>query len=341
MNITHIGVDLAKSVFSLHGVDERGRRHLRRDLRRAQMLPFFATQPACVVGLEACAGAHYWARELGKLGHEVRLINPRFVVPYRKSNKNDHNDAEAICEALTRPSMRFVAVKSPEQQAVLTVHRARALLSSQRRALMNQIRGLLGEFGIVVAQSPSALRTRLPEILEDADNALPDLAREIFAELYERLLEQERCLAEYDKRIKRLARASEPAQRLMKVPGIGATIATAALATGGDLSVFRNGREFAAWLGLVPRHSASAGKCRTGRITKRGDAYLRTMLVHGARAALRTAGRRDDALSHWALAVKERRGPNKAVVALAAKHARIIWAMLVRDLDYQPRPLGA
>ncbi len=341
MNITHVGVDLAKSVFQVHGADERGHRQLDRRLRRSQMLTFFAVLPPCVIGMEACASAHYWARELMKLGHEVRLINAQFIVPYRKSNKHDRNDAEAICEAVSRPSMRFVAVKSPEQQAVLTVHRSRALLSKQRTALMNHIRGLLGEFGIVIAQGPSALSARLPEILEDADNQLPDLAREIFAELYERWLEQERCLAEYDQRLKRLTRASEPAQRLMQVPGIGTTIATAALATAGDLRVFRNGREFAAWLGLVPRHYASAGKSHTGRITKRGDAYLRTLLVHGARAALRSAARRDDALSHWALAVKERRGPNKAAVALAAKHARIIWAMLVRGVDYQPRPLSA
>ena len=341
MNSTHIGVDLAKSVFSVHGVDERGHARLRRDLRRGQMLAFFAKHRACVIGLEACSGAHYWARELIKLGHEVRLINPRFVTPYRKSDKNDRNDAEAICEALTRPSMRFVAVKSPEQQAMLSVHRARALLSTQRVALMNQIRGLLSEFGITVAQGASALHRRVPEILEDADSALPDLAREVFAELHERVLDHERRLGEYDRRLQRLAGESEASQRLMQLPGIGAVTATALLASAGDLGEFRNGRQFAAWLGLVPRHYASGGKSRNGRITKRGDAYVRTLLIHGARAALRTAKRRDDALSHWALAVQERRGANKAAVALAAKHARIIWAMLVRDADYQPRAVSA
>ncbi len=341
MNITHVGIDLAKHVFSVHGVDERGHCRLRRDLRRARMRPFFANLPPCIIALEACASAHYWARELSKLGHEVRLINPRFVTPYRKSDKNDRNDAEAVCEALTRPSMRFVAVKSPEQQALLTLHRARALLSTQRTALMNQMRGLLAEFGLIVAQGASALHTRLPEILEDASNELPDIARETFAELYDRWRDHEQRLADYDRRLREMAREDPLTQRLMQLPGVGAITATAVVASAGDLGVFRNGRQFAAWLGLVPRHYASAGKRRTGRITKRGDVYVRTLLVHGARAALRTAHRREDALGHWAVALKERRGPNKAAVALAAKHARIIWAMLTREVDYQPRPVSA
>lgn len=337
MNTTHIGMDLAKNLFSIHGVDERGRTRLTRDLRRRDVPAFFAKQPPCTVGLESCGGAHFWARKLGELGHQVKLINPQFVKPYRKSNKNDHNDAEAICEALTRPNMRFVAVKSPEQQAVLTLHRSRALLSTQRVALMNHIRGLLSEFGIVVTQGPAALRRRLPEILEDACNDLPDLARETFAELYERWLDDERRLADYDRRIQALARASAPAKRLMQLPGIGPITATALLATAGDVGAFNNGRQFAAWLGLVPRHYASGGKTRYGRITKRGDTYVRMLLIHGARAALRTAAKRTDALGRWALTVQARRGTNKAVVALAAKHARIIWAMLAQDRDYLPR----
>ena len=341
MKITHVGIDLAKHVFSVYGVDRRGRGQLRRDLRRAQMLKFFANLSPCILALEACASAHYWARELSKLGHEVRLINPRFVTPYRKSDKNDRNDAEAICEALTRPSMRFVAVKSPEQQALLTAHRARSLLSRQRIDLMNQIRGLLAEFGLIVPQGAPALRRRLPELLEDADNTLPDIAREIFAELYDRWLDLERRLAESDRRLRLLARQDPVTRRLMQLPGIGPLTATALVASVGDLSVFGNARQFAAWLGLVPRHYASGGKRRTGRITKRGDAYLRTLLVHGARAALRSAHRRQDGLGQWALAVKDRRGPNKAAVALAAKHARILWVMLTREVDYQPRPVSA
>ena len=199
----------------------------------------------------------------------------------------------------------------------------------------------MAEFGLIVAQGPSALRTRVPEILEDADNELPDLARETFAELYERWLDHERRLTDYDRRLRLIAHEDPLTQRLLQVPGVGVITATALVASAGDLGVFRNGRQFAAWLGLVLRHYASAGKRRTGRITKRGDAYVRTLLVHGARAALRTAPRRKDALSRWALTLKERRGPNKAAVALAAKHARIIWALLTRDVDYQPRPVSA
>lgn len=341
MDITHLGIDLAKSVFSIHGVDEGGQVVLRRDLRRGQMLEFFAKLTPCTIGLESCGTAHHWARKLIGLGHQVRLIDPRLVAPYRKRDKNDRNDAEAICEALLRPNMCFVAVKSVEQQAVLVVHRARALLSAERVALMNHIRGLLSEFGLVVAQSPSALRRALPDILEDTDNELPMLARETFAELHERWLDCERRLARYDQRLKGLAQQAEAAGRLMQLPGIGPITATALLATVGDVSHFDNGRQFAAWLGLVPRHRASGGKTRYGRITKRGDAYVRTLLVHGARAALRSAARRNDALSRWALQVKARRGFNKAVVALAARHARILWAMLAHGSDYQPRALTA
>lgn len=341
MNITHIGIDLAKRVFCVHGVDERGRVGLTRELRRNQMNKFFAQLPACTIGMESCAGAHYWGRELRALGHEVRLIDARFVKPYRQSDKNDRNDAQAICEALMRPHMRFVAIKSVEQQAVLTLHRARALLSSERVALINHIRGLLAEFGIVVAQGPSALRKALPELLEDASNALPILARETFAELQERWRDQERRIANYDRRIQQLARQGEPAQRLMQLPGVGPITATAIVATVGDVAAFHSARQFAAWLGLVPRHYASGGKTRYGRITKRGDAYLRTLLIHGARAALRTAPRRNDALSQWAVQLQARRGVNKAVVALAARHARVIWCLLTRQCDFQPRALSA
>ncbi len=336
MNVTHIGMDLAKSVFSVHGVDRHGHTRVQKTLRRAQVLAWFAQHAPCTVGLESCGGAHYWARELAKLGHQVRLINPRFVKPFLKSHKNDRNDAEAICEALMRPSMRFVAVKSAEQQAELSVHRARKLLATQRVAVMNQLRGLLSEFGLVAPLGPSALRRALPQWLEDPESALPGEARETFAELYAHWLDIERRLERYDTRISQMAKRNDMARRLMALPGIGPITATAIIATVGDMSVFDNARQFSAWLGLVPRHFATGGKTRYGRITKAGDAYLRTLLIHGARAALRTAPRRQDATSRWALALRERRGTNKAIVALAAKHARIIWAMLARDLDYQP-----
>ena len=335
MKVTHIGLDIAKNVFEVHGIDSRGQVAICRRLRRGEVLVFFEGLEPCTVGIEACASAHYWARELTRVGHEMRLMAPRFVKAYRKSEKNDRNDAEAICEALTRPNMRFVAVKTPEQQAVLTVHRARDLLSGQRKALINQIRGLLGEYGIVLAQGGRVVRRRLPAVLEDAENALPALAREVFAELYERLVELDARLAHYDRRIVQLSREMPGARTLMDVVGVGPQTATAVLATVGDVRQFANGRQFSAWLGLVPRQYSSGNKVRYGRITKRGDAYLRTLLVQGALAALRTAHRRDDRLSRWACVVRERRGHNKAVVALAAKHARIIWALLAHDRDYQ------
>jgi len=341
MNITHVGIDLAKSTFSIHGIDAKGHTLLQRTVSRAQLPQVVANLPACTVTLEACGGAHHWARTFRTHGHQVQLIHPRFVKPFLKSHKNDRNDAQAICEASLRPSMRFVAVKSVEQQAHLTVHRARQLLSTQRTALMNQLRALLHEFGIVCAQGAAPLRRRLLEVLELACTELPDVARQTFAELYEQWGEFDRRLARYDARIKTAARSDERAQRLMTVPGIGPLSASATLATVGDIGTYDNARQFAAALGLVPRHYATGGKTRYGRITKRGDAYLRTLLIHGARAALRTAHRRHDAVSRWALELKARRGTNKAVVALAAKHARIIWAMLAREQTFQPRTLGA
>ncbi len=337
MKVTHIGLDIAKNVFEVHGIDQRGRVSVQRRLRRAELLRFFERLEPCTVGIEACGSAHYWARELAGIGHEVRLMAPRFVKAYRKSDKNDRNDAEAICEALTRPNMRFVAIKTPDQQAVLTLHRARELLSTQRKALINQIRGLLGEYGIVLAQGGTVVRRRLPAILEDADKALPALAGEVFAELYERLVDIDARLVHYDRRIARLSREMSGARTVMDVVGVGPQTATAVLATVGDVRQFANGRQFSAWLGLVPRQYSSGNQTRYGRITKRGDAYLRTLLVQGALAALRTAHRRDDRLSRWACAVRERRGHNKAAVALAAKHARIIWVLLAHDDTYQPQ----
>jgi transposase len=290
--------------------------------------------------MEACGSAHHWARTLRALGHDARLIDPRFVIPYRKGGKNDGNDAEAICEAAGRPSMRFVPVKSPEQQAVLTLHRARSLLIEERTALVNQVRGLLGEFGLVIAQGRANVRRALPDLLEDAQNELPDLAREVFAEIYERLGELEERIARYDRRIDALAKASPQAQRLMHLPGVGPLTATAVLATVGEARDFHNGRQFAAWLGLTPRQHSSAGKTRLGRITKRGDRYLRTLLVHGARSVVRLATARTDPKSQWVNALRARRGFNKATVALAAKNARLLWVMLARGEDYSP-PLAA
>jgi len=308
---------------------------VQRQLKRAQLLAYFAQLPACRVGMESCGGAHHWARELTALGHEAKLMAPQFVAPYRKGGKNDGNDAQAICEALGRPTMHFVAVKSVEQQAVLVVHRARELLVRQRTALVNQTRGLLAEFGIVVTVGVAALRRRLPEVLEDADNALPGLVREVLGELQERLLDIEARIGHYDRRIAALAKEMEAARRLMAVEGIGPLTATALVASVGEARVFANARQFAAWLGLVPRQFSSGGKTRLGRITKRGDVYLRTLLIHGARALMRHLEGREDAKSRWVIALRERRGFHKATVALAAKHARIVWALLARGAEYR------
>jgi transposase len=335
MEVKRIGIDLAKNVFELCGVDGDDRVVLRKTVRRSKLLVTLAQLPPCVVGLEACGSAHYWARELRKLGHEPRLMAPQFVTPYRKNDKNDRNDAEAICEAVGRPNMRFVPIKDEEQQAVLTLHRARSLLIGDRTALVNQLRGLLSEFGVVMAQGVATVRKSLPALLEDAENGLPTLAREVFADLYTRLCGLDERIAHYDGRIAQLARASEPARRLMQVEGIGPLTATALVATAGDGRQFRNGRQFAAWLGLVARQRSSGGQARHGRITKRGDVYLRTLLIHGARAVMRHLAGREDRKSRWVLAVKERRGFNKAAVALAAKHARILWALLAHEREYQ------
>jgi transposase len=342
MEITRVGLDIAKRVFQVHGVDERGRAAVTKKLSRAEVLEFFAQLRPCLIGIEACGGAHYWGRELGRLGHTVKLMAAQFISPYRKSGKNDANDAEAICEAVGRPNMRFVGIKSEEQQAVLMMHRVRTLVVANRTALVNQVRGLLGEFGIVVPVGIRRLRAQLPQILEDAENGLPTLARRILADLLQQLHHLDEQVEHYERELGALAQLSEPAQRLMQINGIGPITATALVASVGDARVFKNGRQFAAWLGLTPRQYSSGGITRLGRITKRGDRYLRMLLVHGARALLRFVNRKTDARSAWAKALKERRHVNIAAVALAAKHARIIWALLAKGTEYrQPQKMTA
>lgn len=338
MNVTRIGIDLAKHVFQIHGVDARGHTVLRRRVSRTQLRPFFAPLRPCLVGVEACGRAHYWARTLTALGHDVRLIAPQFVAPYRKNDKNDGNDAEAICEAVGRPHMRFVPIKDLGQQAVLTVHRARQLLVAERPALVNQTRGLLAEYGLIVPAGIGALRRLWPSLLEAPE--VPAVARAVFTDLADRLRAVDERIAAYDRRVDQLARQTEPAQRLMQVPGVGPVTATALVATVGNAHAFRNGRQLAAWLGLVPRQHSSGGTRRLGRITKRGDVYIRTLLIHGARAVMRQIARRTDATSRWVTALNARRGFNKAVVALAATHARILWALLATGRDYQPAGAG-
>jgi transposase len=334
MNSTTIGLDIAKNVFQLHGVDAHGKAVLRKQLKRSQVLAFFANLPPCLVGLEACAGAHYWTRELIKLGHDARLISPQFVKPYVKGNKNDANDAEAICEAVGRPNMRFVPVKSIEQQDIQMLHRIRSGLVKDRTAHANRVRGLLGEYGLAVGKGLAQLRKRLPELLEDAENNLTTAARQIFADLYERLVELDKQVSAYTDKIQALHRASPVSQALAAVPGIGPITATALLASLGDGKAFASARQVAAWLGLVPRQDSSGGKPKLLGISKRGDVYLRTLLIHGARAVVKTAARKDDAQSRWINELVKRRNANIAAVALANKNARVVWALLTRTEAY-------
>jgi transposase len=338
MKLKRVGVDLAKRVFQLHGVDSHEQVVLRRQLRRSQVLGFFRALEPALVGMEACGGAHYWGRELRKLGHEVKLMAPQFVKPYVKSAKNDAHDAEAICEALARPSMRFVEVKSAEAQALQALHRIRARLVRSRTALVNEARGLLGEFGLVQATlGVTALRRWIPQVLEDGENGLPGLMRELLRELYEELQLASERLGAMDKRIDQVARTDARAQRLLKIEGVGPVSATALLARMGDGRQFRSGRDMAAALGIVPSQHSSGGKPRLGAISKRGDPYLRTLLIHGARAVVNASltQAKTDARSRWIQALVARRNKNIATVALANKQARVIWAMLTRQEDYR------
>ncbi len=334
MNSTTIGLDIAKNIFQVHGVDVHGKAALRKQLKRSQVLAFFANLPPCLIGLEACAGAHYWARELLKLGHNARLISPQFVKPYVKGNKNDANDAEAICEAVGRPNMRFVPVKSVEQQDIQMLHRVRSGLVKERTAHANRTRGLLGEYGLVVGLGLVQLRHRLPELLEDAENGLTIPARQIFADLYDQLVELDQQVTAYGDKIQVLHRASPVSQALATVPGIGPITATALLASLGDGKAFESARQVSAWLGLVPRQDSSGGKPKLLGISKRGDVYLRTLLIHGARAVIKTAANKDDAQSRWITELVKRRNANIAAVALANKNARIVWALLTRKETY-------
>lgn len=334
MNITTLGIDLAKNIFQLHGVNRHGKAVLTKRVTRARLRETVANIPSCLIGMEACASAHYWAREFERLGHKVRLIAPQFVKPYVKSNKNDAQDAAAICEAVGRPHMRFVSVKTVAQQDIQAVHRIRERLVKTRTALVNQIRGLLAEYGLVIPLKNNAVSQALPRILEDAENGLTTVGRELFADLYEQLQGLSQSVKKYDAQIERLFKANPICQRLAEVEGVGPVTATALLAAG-DANVFKNGRQMSAWIGLVPRQHSSGGKQTLLGISKRGDTYLRTLLIHGARAAVATAKRKQDARSRWITALAERRGANIAAVALANKNMRILWALMVRGDKYR------
>ena len=337
MKLKRIGVDLAKQVFQVHGVDSHEQVICRKQLKRARMLDFFRQCDPCLVAMEACGSAHYWARELRTLGHEVRLIAPQFVKPYVKSDKNDANDAEAICEAASRPNMRYVEVKSAEQQAGQAVHRIRSRLIRARTALLNEIRGLLGEFGLIAERGGAAATRRLIQTAqEDAENGLPGQMRELLSGLQDELDEHDAHLSRLDNTIQMQAREDARVKRLLEVEGVGPISATAIVSAVGDARQFSSARQFSAWLGLVPRQHSSGGKERLGSINKRGDTYLRTLLIHGSRAVLRHCQGKEDRRSVWLQKLLCRRNINVATVALANKNARIIWAILCRGETYQP-----
>ncbi|MCB1916251.1 MAG: IS110 family transposase [Rhodocyclaceae bacterium] len=340
MEITTIGVDLAKSVFQVHGVDQRGKTVLRKQLRRDQVAKFMANMPPCLVGMEACGSAHHWARKMQSFGHTVRLMSPQFVKPYVKTNKNDAADAEAICEAVARPNMRYVPIKSVEQQAVLSLHRVRQGFVSARTAQANQIRGLLAEFGLVLPKGIGTLRNQLWGLVEKAGDELPEVFQRLMRRLYENLVELDRQVDELEAQIKQWHRSCELSQRLEQIPGIGPLTATALVTSIADARSFKNGRQLAAWLGLVPRQHSSGGKPTLLGISKRGDVYLRTLLIHGARAAI-LAAKRHAKSNPWLSNLLSRRNPNIAAVALANKNARTVWALLAHDrqfrVDYVPR----
>ena len=339
MKITRVGVDLAKNVFQVHGVDVHGKCVWKRRLKRATWLRVFTemVEPGCTVGMEACGGAHHWARELKARGYEVRLLPPQFVKPYVKGQKDDASDAAAICEAMSRPDMRFVPVKTIEQQDIQAIHRVRALVMSERTANSNQIRGLVTEYGLVAPRHVGPLRKAIPCWLEDAENGLTAQFRALLQGLWHELLTLDQRIKELTAEITRISNAHPEAKRLkQQLRGVGPLVSTALVARIGDGRQFKRGRQAAASVGLTPRHHGTGGRNRLYGITKQGDRYLRSLLIHGSRAVVSHAKRRDDPLSLWVTDLADRTHPNVAAVALANKTVRIAWAMLRHSTDYDP-----
>lgn len=330
-----LGIDLAKQSFHLYGVDAAGQRVINKTLSRKQLAAFVANLPPCLIGLEACGGAHHWARRFSEFGHTVRMMAPQFVKPYVKSNKNDAVDAEAICEAVQRPNMRFVPTKGIEQQDIQSLHRVRSQLVARRTAQANQVRGLLLEYGLVIPKGIHHVRKALPALLEDAENALSALFRELLNDLYDEMGYLDQRIAALERKLAAISAQHEDCQRLMTIPGVGLLTATALLAAIGDISVFKSGRELAAWLGLVPRQHSTGGKPTLLGISKRGDTYLRTLLIHGGRSVSRVAHKHDDKRHRWISDIKRRRGENISNVAIANKNARIAWALLTKKENYR------
>ena len=336
MSIVTLGIDLAKNIFELCGLDAAGEIVLRKRVRRETLMKSIEGLEPCVIGVEACTGAFYWQRRFEAAGHEVRIIAPQHVKPFARRQKNDRNDAEAIAIATQQPRMRFVPKKSVEQQDIQSLHRARRRLVNHRTALVSQMRGILLDRGIAFGQSITRARRMIPEIVADQANELTDLCREMLGELLAVLHEIDMRVAAFDRRIAKVFRENDACQRIAKVRGVGPKTATAVIAAIGDGRDFDNGRHMAAWLGLVPRQHSSGDRRLMMGISKRGDQHLRTLLVHGARAVVRTAASKSDGLSQWVNELKARRGTNKAIVAVANKNARIIWALLAKSEEYRP-----
>lgn len=335
MKTTLVGIDIAKQKFHVYSTDAKGHCVEKKELTRKKLLGYTAQLPACTVVMEACGSANYWARQIKKQGHEVKLISPQFVKPFVKTNKNDYNDAQAITEAASRPSMRYVSIKTVEQQDIQSIHRIRSRLVHDRTALANQIRGLLAEYGISIAQGISQVRRALPLILEDAENELTGLTRELLADLQEEMVALDKRIKAYDIRIEHVFKTNPECQRIGAIEGIGPIAATALVAAIGNVHEFKNGRHLSAWLGLVPKQHSSGGKSTLLGISKRGDTYLRTLLIHGARTVIKHSARKTDRRSQWIQAKQARSGVNKTSVALANKNARVIWALLAHEEAYK------
>ena len=338
MKLSRVGIDLAKNIYQLHGVDRFGKTVWKRRLKRHQWFKALLdnTEPGCAIGMEACASAHHWGRQLQSRGYTVKLIPAQFVKPYVKSNKNDAADAEAICEAMSRPNMRFVTVKTVEQQDIQATHRIREELKVRRTAKGNQIRGLVAEYGLVAPKHMSSLRAAIPCWLEDAENGLTHYFRSLLHGLWDDLLALDDRMCEMDKTINRLAKGNEDCVRLQQLRGVGPMISTALIATVGDARQYRKSRQMAAAIGITPKQHSSGDRDRLLGISKRGDVYLRTLMIHGARSAVAAAKHKDDPLSRWVTGIANRSHLNVAAVALANKNARMAWAMLRNKTDYDP-----
>lgn len=334
MQVITFGIDLAKNVFQIHGVDAAGHTIVKKQLKRDQLAPYFANVAPATIGMEACSSAHYWARKLQSLGHSVKLMAPQFVKPYVKGNKNDANDAQAICEAVTRKSMRFVPIKNVEQQALLSLHCVRQGFVVERTAYANRIRGLMSEFGFVIPQGIHHINERVHDLIEDASNELPGLFRVTIERLLEHFKELQRQVRELELQIQTWHRSNEASRKLQAIPGIGPITASALIASIGDAKNFKSGRELSAWLGLVPRQHSSGGKQNLLGISKRGDMYLRMLLVQGAHSVINASCRKGVATG-WLPGLLKRRNHNVAAVAVANKNARIAWALLSRERQYE------